>query len=71
MDMCTLSPCNSLCIVGLNERYASALFAQIVSPPKGGISMERRKLIAGGSGRNAESVCHPDPKSSPVRSSAS
>ena len=69
--MCTLRPVSSPCIVGLNARYASALFAHIVSPPKGGISIERSRLIAGGSGRKAESVCQPDPNSTPVRSSAS
>ena len=49
-------------IVSLNVAYASAAFAQIVSPPNGGISTAYSMLIAGGRGRNAESVCHPEPK---------
>ena len=71
IDMCTRRPFSSPRIVGLSARYASALFAQMVSPPKGGTSIERSKLIAGGSGENAESVCQPDPKRKPVRSSGS
>ena len=57
-------------MVGLSMRQASAEFAHIVSPPKGGTFTARNVLIAGGSARNGESVCQPEPNTMAERSSA-
>ena len=71
IDMRTLRPVSIDCIVSLSVAYASAVFAQIVSPPYGGMSTPYSMLIAGGRGRNAESVCQPEPKIIATSASAS
>ena len=71
IDMRTRSPASIDFIVSLNVAYASAAFAQIVSPPNGGTSTAYSMLMAGGRGRNAESVCHPEPKIIATSASAS
>ena len=43
----------------------------MVSPPYGGVSTERNIVIDGGSSRNGESVCQPEPNTCAERSSAS
>ena len=44
--------------------------AHRVSPPNGGMSTPRNIVIAGGSGRNGESKCQPEPKMIATGSSA-
>ena len=57
-----MRPAIIACIGSLSMEYASAELVHMVSPPKGGISTERSIVMAGGSGRNGESVCQPEPK---------
>jgi hypothetical protein len=41
-----------------NRAYASTMFAQIVSPPTSGHSMQRSTQPIGGHSRQLASVCH-------------